>query len=457
MLYLAHIPYLSRALVAMSLISLSLCAGSISYDNSWAVVIGINDYSNDRIRNLNYAVNDANGIADMLITHYGFSDENITRVLNSDATAYNIKKSISDIAKKAQKNDRVVIFFAGHGKTEDLPDGGEMGYLVPFEGNPDDLFLSSLPMNTIKTLSERFSARHVLFLIDACYGGLSAISSRGLSTETEGYHDKIFRGKSRQIITAGGRDEEVIEKAEWGHSAFTYNLLRGLRDWMADLDNDGFITAEELAIYLKKNVTTDSGNKQTPTVGRFSTDQGEIMFLRPSQISSIGSIDSGSSELSSIIEENERLRSRIGNTQKQPSVSVAKRLSILYPGLGQLYMGNKKQGILWTGIGTVSLAGLGLGFTNYISKDEAYIEANDRYQSAQADFSSYRDQALSAQSDRNNALVLLAGAGAAYVSVVLFNSLSISNDHNKQSSHSDGSGFRVGIDRSGSIYLRYSF
>ena len=34
--------------------------------------------------------------------------------------------------------------------------------------------------------------------------------------------------KARQIITAGGRGEKVIEKSEWGHSAFTKNLLSGL-------------------------------------------------------------------------------------------------------------------------------------------------------------------------------------------------------------------------------------
>ena len=69
-------------------------------------------------------------------------------------------------------------------------------------------------------------SKHMLFLIDACYGGLAATGARGLSSTTPNFIDKITNDKSRQIITAGGRGEQVIEKAEWGHSAFTMNLIR---------------------------------------------------------------------------------------------------------------------------------------------------------------------------------------------------------------------------------------
>ena len=34
-------------------------------------------------------------------------------------------------SSSAKANDRVLIYFAGHGMTDDLPDGGEMGYHPP--------------------------------------------------------------------------------------------------------------------------------------------------------------------------------------------------------------------------------------------------------------------------------------------------------------------------------------
>ena len=86
-----------------------------------------------------------------------------------------------------------------------------------------------------------------------------------------------YRG--RQIITAGGRDEEVIEKPEWGHSAFTRNLERGLKNGSADLDHDGYISASELGMFLSNKVTIDSDNQQTPEYGRMTTEDGEFVFV----------------------------------------------------------------------------------------------------------------------------------------------------------------------------------
>ena len=114
----------------------------------------------------------------------------------------------------AKENDRVLIYFAGHGETVDLPDGGEMGYLMPIDGKQNKLFTTSIPMDDLRRISSMSTSKHMLFLIDACYGGLAAAGARGLSTNTPNYIDKITNDKSRQIITAGGRGEQVIEKAK---------------------------------------------------------------------------------------------------------------------------------------------------------------------------------------------------------------------------------------------------
>ena len=98
----------------------------ISYENSWAVIIGINNYKNETITDLDYAVNDAQDIGEILIEYYDFPAENIVILLNEEATAFNIKKEISGLAKNANENDRIIIFFSGHVMTEDLPKGGEM-------------------------------------------------------------------------------------------------------------------------------------------------------------------------------------------------------------------------------------------------------------------------------------------------------------------------------------------
>ena len=148
------------------------------YDDSWAVIIGIDKY--DNLSNLDYAVADAEAVKDMLINKFDYKEENVRLLLNEDANRTNIVKVISDVSLKAGENDRILVFYAGHGETMPLPEGGEMGYLVPIDGNQDNLLASAIPMDDLKRLSNMSKAKHMLFLVDACYGGLAAVGSRGL-------------------------------------------------------------------------------------------------------------------------------------------------------------------------------------------------------------------------------------------------------------------------------------
>ena len=248
------------------------------YDNSWALIIGIDKY--DNVQQLNYAVKDAESIQDILVNSFNFSEDNITLLLNEEATKDNIIQSFSDIIFKAKEKDRVLICFAGHGETMDLPGGGEAGYLLPVDGDSKNLYVSSIGMDELKKISSMSRAKHVLFLVDACYGGVAAIGSRGLDVDTTpNYIEKITNNNARQIISAGGRGEKVIEKAEWGHSAFTLNLSRGLKDKNADLNGDGYITGTELGVFLNEKVTIDSDGQQTPKFGRLDSQEGEFVFI----------------------------------------------------------------------------------------------------------------------------------------------------------------------------------
>ncbi len=69
----------------------------------------------------------------------------LTKWINKDA----ILKAFSDITTKAEDKDRVLIYFAGHGDTDDLPEGGEMGYLLPVDGNDENLYVSSIAMDEL--------------------------------------------------------------------------------------------------------------------------------------------------------------------------------------------------------------------------------------------------------------------------------------------------------------------
>ena len=108
------------------------------YDNSWALIIGINKYEN--VQKLDFAADDAIAMRDILIKSFNFPEDNVTILLNEEATKDNIVKEFSNVAFKAEEGDRVLVFFAGHGETMELPEGGQMGYLIPVNGDADNLY-----------------------------------------------------------------------------------------------------------------------------------------------------------------------------------------------------------------------------------------------------------------------------------------------------------------------------
>ena len=284
------------------------------YDNSWALIIGIDKYQ--YIQNLNYAVKDANAFKSLLIDNYNFSESNITLLLNEDATYNNIRKKFSLITKSAKEKDRVLIYFAGHGETMDLPSGGEKGYLIPVGGDSEDLYLTSIPMDELKNISLMSKAKHILYLVDACYGGIAAIGSRGLAQTTgSNYIKKVTKNISRQVISAGGRGEKVIEKPEWGHSAFMKNIISALLIGNGDLNGDNVITANELGLFLSEKVTIDSENQQTPQYGRMTSDEGEFVFFIPNM--KYAPLDDRQERINKLEKKNAELKAKLKYLQQQ--------------------------------------------------------------------------------------------------------------------------------------------
>lgn len=239
------------------------------YRNKFAVIIGINRYN--QWPPLECAVNDAMSMKQFL-EKKGYQ---VISILDREATRNTILKTLGyDLPARCQKEDSVLIYFAGHGHTESLQNGGKEGYIVPVDAGTTDSFLSAISMRQLRSITQRIKSKHVLFLMDSCYSGLGFTRSSGLSSTENDYIKKISSYRAVQMITAGGMNEQVIE--EKGHGLFTKNLLSGLSG-KADLDHDGYVTASELGSYLRPLVTRESQNRQTPNFGRFE-GEGEYVF-----------------------------------------------------------------------------------------------------------------------------------------------------------------------------------
>lgn len=241
------------------------------YEKSWAVVIGIDRYQH--WPHLQAAVADAKAVAQRL-KEMGF--EPVTYLAEGEATRDRILTEIGTrLSRDTGPNDRVFIYFAGHGYTEELPNGDQVGYLIPADCPQSNFFTYAISMQQIRETFSRMRAKHIYYVIDACFSGYGFTRGSGMAPGARGYLQVVTEKRAVQMITAGRKGDMAHE--EKGHGIFTLYLLRGLRG-EADLNSDGLVTASELGAYVQPNVYQASGQRQLPQYGRLE-GEGEVVFL----------------------------------------------------------------------------------------------------------------------------------------------------------------------------------
>lgn len=243
------------------------------YRDSWAVVAGIDNYA--KWPKLQYAVNDATGVRDILLNKFGFKPDHVITLLNEEATREKILSVLGDTLSdpdRVHRDDRVFVFFAGHGATRRLPSGRDLGYIIPWDADMQNLQGEAISMTNFQDISESIPAKHVFFVMDSCYSGLAVTRGEVVNN----YLREMSHRSAREMLTAGGASEEVADNGPNGHSVFTWTLLQGL-EGRADLNSDGFITAAELAAYVGPGVSALS--RQTPAFGNLPGGEGgEFIF-----------------------------------------------------------------------------------------------------------------------------------------------------------------------------------
>ncbi len=241
----------------------------LDYSASHALVVGINTYQN--WPHLEYAAKDAREMSALLAAQ-GFRTH---LLVDRQATRANILARLRAIDRSVDRNSRVVFYFAGHGLTEDLPGGGERGYLVPVDADTYDWKHTMMPMDRLNRLMKKMKAKHILMAFDSCYSGLGLTRAVRLNSGMDdAYIRKMMRSRSIQILTAGGRSEQAVEAA--GHGLFTDHLLAALSG-AADINRDGYITATEIYATLRPSITQKSYSRQTPQFG-YIEGNGDMIF-----------------------------------------------------------------------------------------------------------------------------------------------------------------------------------
>jgi formylglycine-generating enzyme required for sulfatase activity len=246
-------------------------AGEVNlYGSSHALVIGIDKYIGGW-QPLSNAVEDARTVAEEL-KRQGFA-VTLKTDLSSDALRRTLREFFA--IKGEDPNARLLFWFAGHGHTV----GGE-GFLVPADAPADTssaFLIDALPMRDFGSLVRLAKSKHVLSIFDSCFSGTIFQARAGAAPRA------ITRKTTkpvRQFITSGDAGQQVRDDG-----SFREYFLRALRgDEKADFNSDGYVTGEELGLFLNQRMSALTGAAQTPKSGKLHDvrfNEGDFVFALP--------------------------------------------------------------------------------------------------------------------------------------------------------------------------------
>ena len=238
-----------------------------------ALLIGISNYNDPKIPDLETAVNDANAMAKLLRERYGFQ---VKLLLNRKATREGIYRALRKLASSAKSDDSVLIYYAGHG---DLDRTYDDGWWIPVDakgGNP----VTYLDNGQVQKAMRSMKARHVLLISDSCYSGTLFGQARSMPQVIDDkYYLNLYNEKSRWGMTSGNKTP-VSDRGTGNHSVFAYQLLKELRN-----SQKPYISTQELYTRIAPIVSNNS--EQTPLCRpiRNTGDQGgEFVFVASSSV-----------------------------------------------------------------------------------------------------------------------------------------------------------------------------
>lgn len=280
---------------------------------AYIVAIGLNEYANPGY-NLKYAVADAQSFGDEVRqrqTQVGqFERVEVVSLINENATKANILLALKRLAgmpvppslkagpldklKRAEPEDTVIIYFAGHGTAQ-----AQRFYLIPHdlgytgertrlnEQGLQTILEHSISDVELEQAVETVDARHLLLVIDACNSGqaLEAEEKRRGPMNSKGLAQLAYE-KGMYILTAAQSYQAALEAAHLGHGLLTYALVEeGLKTAVADSGpKDGVLSAREWLDFATDRVPQmqEAKMKQARGVGlQIAFTEGEQSIAEP--------------------------------------------------------------------------------------------------------------------------------------------------------------------------------
>lgn len=240
-----------------------------------ALLFATNDY--DHWTHLHNPVVDARALRDELARHYGFEVH-----LVENPTLLQIRDSLSYYAMLPYADaDQLLVFFAGHGNFDNTTVMD--GYVVAHDTqrpDADKYMATAIIYSSLRNVLINSRAKHVLLILDVCYGGTFNQKIAGSSQRSDDPYASVDRDtyvagkvglRTRLYLTSGGK-ERVPDGRPEEHSPFARRLLNVLG---TTGEQRGFLTFVDLQSALVTVIPE-------PRAGEFDGNEpgSDFVFMR---------------------------------------------------------------------------------------------------------------------------------------------------------------------------------
>ncbi len=244
------------------------------YGDYYALIIGIDSYTDSTINKRADPIEDANLFHELITTRYAFEKENVSFLKN--ATFAEIKDALDSFSEKVGPGDNFLIFYTGQSYWDF---NSETGFWLPSDAlgigfwfiptnEEDSDKLSWLSNNMLGNYLQKIKTKHTLLITDACFGG-SLFHGRDVAGENINAINLLNEMTGRKAMTSGIISNETIQN----------DFIKYLNDYL-EQNNEEFLPSEKLFINFTKTV---SGNlKLNPQFGEISNsgdEGGDFIFI----------------------------------------------------------------------------------------------------------------------------------------------------------------------------------
>ena len=247
----------------------------------YALLLGVQNYASDEIRDLSTPHADIHAVSEMLSSKFGFStsihDEAgvAHSLVLEDPTRHQILQALERLVLSTTADDRVLVYYAGH---SEIPEGLDEAYWLPADA--DRRFTTDwVSADRVRAAIKRMPAHSVLVVSDSCYSAkltraLDPREERVPLDERSASLVRLSQSRSRLLISSGA-NEPVLDGGGDGHSVFARAFMNGLKE-----QPQSAFTTTELFTPLRERVVGQSGQEPQRLVYQGSGhDAGDFVFV----------------------------------------------------------------------------------------------------------------------------------------------------------------------------------